>query len=54
MFDWIAANWLELTVILTSVVLLAERITALTPSETDDKWVAWVKNILNVLSLKKN
>jgi len=52
-FTWLQTNWLEITAILAAVLVVAERVAQLTPTDADNKAVAWVGKVLSVLALKK-
>ena len=49
--DWIIANWASVVAIVTGVVTVASIIAKLTPTQTDDKIVAYVLKIVDVLAL---
>lgn len=51
MLDFIINRWDDILVALTSVVTAASAVCALTPSQTDDKIIARVRQILDVLAL---
>jgi hypothetical protein len=48
--EFILNNWAEL---LLALITLAGTITALTETETDDKWLDVVKRVLNAVLLGK-
>lgn len=52
-FTWVQTNWLEITAILAAVLVVAERVAQLTPTDADNKAVAWVGKLLSLIALKK-
>lgn len=51
MLDFIINRWDDILVALTSVVTAASAVCALTPSQADDKIIARVRQVLDVLAL---
>jgi hypothetical protein len=51
--EYVQTHWLEITAILAAVLVLAERVAQLTPTDADNKAVAWIGKILSVVALKK-
>jgi len=54
--EWITSNWTDLVAIVTAVVTLASLIANLTPTDADNKAIAAVIRVVNLLGLniKKN
>jgi len=54
--DWFAMNWRTPTgiwIIVTSVIAIASAIVKVTPTQTDDKWLAKILAFLKIISLNK-
>ena len=49
--EWITENWVNITAIVGGVVTLASIIVKITPSTTDDEWLAKIVKVLNALAL---
>lgn len=54
MLDFLTANWAAIVAVVTAVFVAADKIVALTPSKTDDAFVAKVESALNVIGIKKS
>lgn len=54
--EYILANWTDIVAIVTSIVTVASLIANLTPTETDNKILASVIRVINLLgfNIKKN
>lgn len=54
--EWITQNWPQLLEIITAIVTIASLVANLTPTETDNKIVAYIVRAVNLLgfNLKKN
>lgn len=54
--NWIIANASEIIAIITAIVTVASMIANLTPTETDNKIIAAITRVINLLGLniKKN
>jgi len=55
--DWVLSNYVQIFNVVTAVIAAASAISALTPSDTDNKLVAKIKGLvdffaLNVLNAK--
>jgi predicted Ser/Thr protein kinase len=55
--DWLTANYVQIVNVVTAVIAAASAISALTPSDADNKLVAKIKGLvdffaLNVLNAK--
>jgi len=50
--DWLGENWMSVVLILNTTVLLAGRIAKLTPTDRDDKVIAWIRNIMLTIGLE--
>ena len=49
--NYFIENWEQVFAVITAVVTTASAIAALTPSETDNRIVAKVKNVVDVLAI---
>lgn len=50
--DFITNNWAEIGVVLLGIVVIGERIAAITENKTDDKVFAFIHKALKALGLK--
>ena len=50
-WTWLMANWEGILFAVTSVISAASVVAAMTPSQTDDNWVAKMKRIADWLAL---
>lgn len=50
-FTWISANWVSILSVMGGVVAVASMIAQMTPTQTDDNWVAKISQIVNFLAL---
>ncbi len=49
--DWIAANYVQIFNVVTAVIAAASAISALTPSDADNRLVAKIKGLVDFLAL---
>lgn len=52
MIEFLSNNWTEISVVVLGLVVVGERIAAVTENKTDDKVFAAIHNILVALKLK--
>ncbi len=53
MFNWIIANWKDVTLIVAGMVSVASIIVKLTPTPKDDAVLAKIVKVLEILALNK-
>ncbi len=51
MIDWITANWIQIATIATYVIATFSIVAKLTPTETDNKILAKVMQLADILGL---
>lgn len=49
--DWIMTNWMEVAGIAALTIIVFERIARLTPTQSDDIAVQWVRRIASTIGL---
>tara|TARA_R110000868_G_scaffold26661_8_gene102428 strand:- start:1411 stop:1590 length:180 start_codon:yes stop_codon:yes gene_type:complete len=52
MIEFVQTHWAEIAGVLAACVLVFDRIAKITPTQTDDKILAWVYKITAVLGVK--
>lgn len=53
MLDFLTANWAGIVAVVTAILFAADKLVKLTPSTTDDEFVAKVENALSVIGINK-
>ncbi len=51
MIDFLWTHWLEILAMLTALVTFAERLARLTPTQSDDRLVAALRRLLQLLAV---
>jgi len=51
--SWITSNWGSIVAVVSGLVTVASVVTALTPTPKDDAALAWIRKILDFLSVLK-
>ena len=51
MIDFLTNNYVEIGLAVGGIMLAADRIAKLTPTKTDDKWVARFRQIVKIVGL---
>lgn len=50
---WVTTHWVEILAAASATLLAAERIAQLTPTDADNKAIAWIGRMLSFVALKK-
>lgn len=51
--NWIGSNWVEVLAIAGAINAAAFLVAKLTPTDADNRWVARIQRVLNILALNK-
>ena len=49
--EWVISHWLDIVAVITGIVTVASIIAKLTPTETDDKIVAKILQVIDLLAI---
>lgn len=51
MIEYITSNFVEISGVIALIILVGERIARLTPTETDNKIIQWIRKVANVIGV---
>ena len=52
MIEYVTAHWADIAATISLIVIVGERVAALTETKEDDKWFSWVHKALAGIGLK--